>query len=1619
MKNGDVNAIKNINRKITYRFLLDGEELPLSDIMDNPTITYDCGLEQYSVGNLYIGELSFSVKNTVFVNYKSKIEIEIRQIDSYTYYTNYIGTFYVSTVEEQGLTKRIKAYDELFTLNVGYFPSAKHTSTKAIMEDIARKHYIIINQNGVGLDEIFKWTYDDIPINNEQLEGKTVLEMLSLVAGVYGGSFFVDGYGFLKLTQPTLATSNVTFTQSEYSVPTLDDTTTYNITKLRVIYGEQTTNDDGSIKDTGYYEVGSGTDTHTLAISNPLLKGKQAQAEVILNQIKAMNGYKRFDTTILLGDYRLEPMDVITYVKGDTSYKVPIIYMQFGLTHNGFVVKTQSPTIAESKKEFSFKGTITQKIDNVYTEVMQVKDIVANTITVNELEAINAKIENLQATDATITNLVAGKADIKDLNATNATIENLQATDAEITNLVANKADIEDLNATNANIGNLNADIATINTLLAGNITGENIQSGSITSDRLVIDDGFIKDAMIDTISANKILAGRLDTGAITIGSEDGKMIIADETIQISDGTNVRVQIGETANGDYALVIWDENGEVMFDATGITEHAIKDAIIKDDMVSDNANINAQKIDITSLFTVINEDGSHTLNGSKIFLDTQQQTLNVAFNNMTTKQGELEEQTNVLSTELNVQSGKIETLIQNTTVTEDGKTINLKDKVSSIEQDLDGITLKVGTVESNITNITDDVTSLEQRVASAELKVTEDAIVSTVTNSQVFKDTIIDNMDITVGGRNLLKQSKLLTELKQYTGENAGSWTVVDDTRGNKDFKQLESLGDNVDNVLYIPLYSQFNSLQTEVTISFEYEGNNLKFDLVPFNKTQGITSVGNYIDVNDARVKKLFSYRNNNFERFNTRVSYTFKAFAYNSLNINDYEYGLVFYTTSSNVIVRKPKVEIGNVATDYTEAQEDTSTNFSDLATRIETSETKIEQNAQAIALSATKKEVETINGQVTENTEKIGELKVSTDGISATVSENVNKIDTHTEKISQLEMDIDSINLSVKSIGVGTRNLLLNSAFLKGAESWTLHEGSSIVTPKNLGNHCLNNHSHLRVSLSGNEEDVKRGATQKLLLRNGSSHESLYEEKISFSCWYYTTSYFDEFAIELVGYYEGRDYVVASININSSNIRNNTWTRVETSVVLDRDYQYLYIYPYVKRNGTVEFTDFMAVRGSQVPTDWSPAPEDTEADITECNTKISELKMTSEQIKLSVSETNQVITETSIGIRNLLRNSAFIKGTDSWKSFDAFQVTSIDKTKVYNGHPSVKFGHKENHQQTDGYSVKQTLTLGEDVGGVAKVGEQFTISGWYYCEDASTFVGSDGVPNFIRLMVVGSPVGDNTAFYYFENSDVTVCVNEGESYGNSTSPIVIGKWTKIETTFKINSLNFGDYITTEYDELQAWISVHGGGIVWFTDIMLTRGNKAPNEWVAAPEDTTEAIDAIEQQVVTNTQSIASLMINADSISASVQRVEQSVTSSLDGMNQNITSLTNRVDATMSAEDVKIEIQKEMANGSNKVTTSTGFTFNEGGLTIDKSDSEMSTNINENGMVITKNNETVLTANNKGVQAKNLYATTYLIVGNSRFESYKGNRTGCFYVFEPSIEMTDETNVLNEEGEE
>lgn len=158
--------------------------------------------------------------------------------------------------------------------------------------------------------------------------------------------------------------------------------------------------------------------------------------------------------------------------------------------------------------------------------------------------------------------------------------------------------------------------------------------------------------------------------------------------------------------------------------------------------------------------------------------------------------------------------------------------------------------------------------------------------------------------------------------------------------------------------------------------------------------------------------------------------------------------------------------------------------------------------------------------------------------------------------------------------------------------------------------------------------------------------------------------------------------------------------------------------------------------------------------------------------------------------------------------------------------------------------------------------------------------------------------------------------------------------------------------------------------------------------------------IDLVASKTEDNAESISSLMINTNNILASVQTISTATNDALVNLNGELSEITNRVNAAMTAEDVKLSIETELLNGVDKVITATGYTFDDEGLTVSKSNSEMKTTISDDGMIVYKNDEAMLTANNIGVNAVNLHANTYLIIGNnSRIEDYDGNRTGVFWI--------------------
>lgn len=167
-------------------------------------------------------------------------------------------------------------------------------------------------------------------------------------------------------------------------------------------------------------------------------------------------------------------------------------------------------------------------------------------------------------------------------------------------------------------------------------------------------------------------------------------------------------------------------------------------------------------------------------------------------------------------------------------------------------------------------------------------------------------------------------------------------------------------------------------------------------------------------------------------------------------------------------------------------------------------------------------------------------------------------------------------------------------------------------------------------------------------------------------------------------------------------------------------------------------------------------------------------------------------------------------------------------------------------------------------------------------------------------------------------------------------------------------------------------------------------------NETINNPSSLGEAIKQTYARVDKANKSIELVA----SETAAIKLTAEGIQSSISKLDNDISGLISEVSTKVSAEDVNLSISTALSEGVDKVMTTTGFTFNDEGLHINKSDSEITTSITENGMTVFKSNKAVLLADNQGVKAEDLHATTYLIIGdNSRFEDMNNYRTGCFWI--------------------
>ena len=264
---------------------------------------------------------------------------------------------------------------------------------------------------------------------------------------------------------------------------------------------------------------------------------------------------------------------------------------------------------------------------------------------------------------------------------------------------------------------------------------------------------------------------------------------------------------------------------------------------------------------------------------------------------------------------------------------------------------------------------------------------------------------------------------------------------------------------------------------------------------------------------------------------------------------------------------------------------------------------------------------------------------------------------------------------------------------------------------------------------------------------------------------------------------------------------------------------------------------------------------------------------------------------------------------------------------------------------------------------------------------------------------------------------ADITLSASDVGALPNTTViPSIDGLATETYVNNKVASIV--DSAPATLDTLNELAAALGDDSNFATTVATQIGNKvdkvdgkglSTNDYTTAEKDKLASIENGANKIVvdtalssnsTNPVENKAIYAQFNSISAEVKQVKDDFNNNIEVVNEDIQTLTQKVNATMTAEDVKLQIQSELNNGVTKVKTTTGFTFDDEGLTVSKSGSEMTTQITEDGMTVFRDNTAILTANNVGVDAVNLHATTYLIVGtHSRFEDYGENRTGCFWI--------------------
>lgn len=626
---------------------------------------------------------------------------------------------------------------------------------------------------------------------------------------------------------------------------------------------------------------------------------------------------------------------------------------------------------------------------------------------------------------------------------------------ATIENLNVVREDVHELNADYGSFKTATADEFAAHTARIDTVVGDLASYKTTVTDELIaakgwMAEGAIGDAQISSVNANKLQSGTIDTALVTIVGSDGRLQIADNTMQISDANRVRVQVGKDSSGDYTLAVWDKAGNLIWDALGATDKTIQRKIIRDNVIADDAAIQALKIDFQSLDTVLTDQGV-TISGTVVQVGSK--TLNVALSEQAQINTNYSEQLTSHSSKIAANEKAIALKVSSQTYE--------KDK-TSMESSLQTLESSVNVMDGQITALVQDVTvlqgdydGLDSRTAKLELDSSNFAVELSST-----KKTVSDNYTSLKEYTDSAKASAISTAASDATTKADNALAAAKTDATTKANAALASAMTEIDatnavvtthtttlskhdtritaneNAISLKVWSQDI---TDAVAGIEVGGRNLLLDSKTLSSKHWYTSENPTIDDDGFSYVRLLNTWNNYIAQTVALEigKYTFSFYAkaeknetleikddslnqyvIASISINDSSWKKytvtakitkntanprISFLTRQNtaaIYIKKIKLERGTKATDWTPAPEDVDSAIATVDGKFASYSTTTEmQSAIEVAKSeinlsvsetySTKSELKTVSSKVTtlETWKTEASQKITKDGIIATV--------------------------------------------------------------------------------------------------------------------------------------------------------------------------------------------------------------------------------------------------------------------------------------------------------------------------------------------------------------------------------------------------------------------------------------------------------------------------------------------------------------------------------------------------------------------------------------------------------------------------------------------------------